>query len=147
MSKSCGILVFRNIKPYIEYLLVFPGGPFYKNEEEKSWTIPKGEQLTNESNEETAIREFEEETGFSVNEKLVYLGERKQRKGKKIVIYCMESDYDVSKLKSNSFEMEYPKGSGKFKTFPEIKKGKWFAKEEAKKNIHMSLEEYLEMIP
>lgn len=146
MPKSCGILVFRKIKPYLEYLLVFPGGPFYKNEEEKNWTIPKGEQKRDESFEVTAKREFEEETGFKVNKKLLYLGEAKLRRGKRILVFGMESDYDVSQLKSNNFEMEYPKGSGELKSFPEIQKGGWYTKEEAKRKIHPKLEGYLDMI-
>ena len=46
--------------------MVHPGGPFWKNKEIGSWSIPKGEIEENEDYLEAAMREMEEETGISI---------------------------------------------------------------------------------
>jgi predicted NUDIX family NTP pyrophosphohydrolase len=45
-------------------LLVHPGGPFWRNKDRNSWSIPKGEFGDDETAEAAAVREFEEQTGF-----------------------------------------------------------------------------------
>ena len=49
----------------LEFLLVHPGGPFWKNKDAGAWTIPKGEINEGEEPSAAAIREFEEELGVS----------------------------------------------------------------------------------
>ena len=44
-------------------------------------------------------------------------------------------DIDVTKVKSNMFEMEWPPKSGKIQEFPENDKAQWFTIEEARKKI------------
>src|SRR5450759_451357 len=56
-------------------LLVHPGGPFWRNKDQNSWSIPKGEFGDDETAEAAAVREFEEETGFRPAGVLVPLGE------------------------------------------------------------------------
>ena len=127
-----------------KYLLVCPGGPFYRNKNIGIWTIPKG--IKNEDEEEViaAKREFKEETGFSIDGAINYLCEIRLNKSKKIIVYSTVGFIDADKIKSNTFEMEYPKNSGTYQSFPEIEKGDWFSFEEAKKIINPKLIPILE---
>lgn len=45
------------------------------------------------------------------------------------------SDVDTSLIHSNTFLLEFPKGSGQFKEYPEMDAMKWFTYEEAKEKI------------
>jgi predicted NUDIX family NTP pyrophosphohydrolase len=87
---------------------------------------PKGEYADGENPLATARREFEEETGMKPEGKLIPLGEIKQPGGKLVRAWAFEGDYDPSKLRSNSFTMEWPKKSGIKQAFPEIDRGGWF---------------------
>ncbi|MCS7200865.1 MAG: NUDIX domain-containing protein [Patescibacteria group bacterium] len=78
MKKSSGLLVWREKQGQVEILLVHHGGPFWQNRDKNAWSIPKGEIEEGEDIKETAIREFNEETGLKLNssdvKKLKYLG-------------------------------------------------------------------------
>ena len=63
MKKSAGILVYR-YQSSLEFFLVHPGGPFWKNKDEGAWSIPKGEFEEGEDPLKAATREIEEETGI-----------------------------------------------------------------------------------
>ena len=39
---SAGLLMFREREGTLEVLLAHPGGPYFRNRDEGSWTIPKG---------------------------------------------------------------------------------------------------------
>lgn len=126
MARSAGILVYRFINQQLEFLLLKPGGPFYKNKENGIWTIPKGEIKLSESEKDAALREFKEETGFYAQEnEIKLLDVFNLRKGKQLTVYTLYNDLNVNELKSNTFEIEYPKNSGKKHVFPEIEKGEW----------------------
>ena len=127
-----------------KFLLVRPGGPFYKNKNIGIWTIPKGIKNEGEEAESAAKREFKEETGYSLSEKLNYLGEIRLRKSKKLIVYSTVGFIDACKIVSNSFEMEYPKNSGEYHSFPEIEEGGWYSFEEARKLINPKLIVFLE---
>jgi len=43
MKKSAGILIYRKKNGKVQVFLVHPGGPFWKNKDLNSWSIPKGE--------------------------------------------------------------------------------------------------------
>jgi predicted NUDIX family NTP pyrophosphohydrolase len=83
VRRSAGILMFRHSgrKPMV--LLVHPGGPFWRNKDRDSWSIPKGEFGDDETAEAAAVREFEEETGFRPAGALLPLGEAIQAGGKR----------------------------------------------------------------
>lgn len=135
MKHSAGIILYRKQDNQLEFLLVCPGGPFYKKPIDGIWTFPKGESKPDELEEETARREFEEETGITITEKLFHLGSIRQRKNKTTSAFYCEKDIDLSTLKSAYFEMEYPKNSGKTKRFLEIQQAKWCSIEEVKIKI------------
>ena len=48
----------------LQVLLAHPGGPLFKNKDDDTWTIPKGELEPGEAMLEAAKRKFEEETGI-----------------------------------------------------------------------------------
>ena len=135
MKKSAGILVYRTISGVPEVLLVHPGGPFYKNKDLNTWTIPKGEFEEGEDPFVAAKREFYEETGHEVRGKFLPLTAVKQNGGKWVHTWAIEGDIDSSAIISNLFTMEWPPKSGQQKEFPEIDKARWFTFDDAKEKI------------
>lgn len=135
MARSSGILVYRFSGVQVEFLLLKPGGPFYKSLDNGIWTIPKGEVQGNETEIETAKREFKEETGFEISSEMVYLDKFKLRKGKSLSVFLVEEEFDLIELKSTHFELEYPKSSGLKQKFPEIVSGKWMTFREAQEKV------------
>jgi predicted NUDIX family NTP pyrophosphohydrolase len=125
-ASSAGILMYRRAGSKLEVLLVHPGGPYWRRKDEGSWSIPKGEMNAGEEAGIAAIREFTEETGFALTAPLRPLGEIRQRAGKRVVGFAVEGDLDVHSIKSNTFEIEWPPGSGKMQVFPEIDRAEWF---------------------
>ena len=134
-KKSAGILLYRFKNKNLEFLLVHPGGPFWKNKDEGAWSIPKGEFDDDEKPLEAAIRELKEETGIVLKGDFIELTPVKQKSGKLVYAFAKEHDLDPSQIKSNEFEMEWPPKSGKKKMFPEIDKAEWFDKKIAKDKI------------
>ncbi len=134
-KRSAGILMYwRRIDPF-EVLLVHPGGPFWAKKDAGAWSIPKGEYEDGEDPLAVARREFEEETGARPDGEFLPLGEVTQPGGKVVTAWAVEGDFDVTKLKSNSFELEWPPRSGRLSTFPEVDRAQWFDPVEAKKRL------------
>jgi predicted NUDIX family NTP pyrophosphohydrolase len=132
MKKSSGILIYRKKNGKVQVFLVHPGGPFWKNKDLNSWSIPKGEIENEEDLKNTALREFEEETGIVLTdedkEKIFYFGEVKS-KNKIVYVFALEKDLgDEIKIKSNLIKTE-------FGEFPEIDKGEYFDLEIAKEKL------------
>lgn len=136
MKQSAGILLYRKIKKEVEVFLVHPGGPFWKNKDAGSWSIPKGEFTEGEDPLDAAKREFKEETGITCEGKFVELSPVKLKSGKMIFAWALEKEIDPGLVKSNYFEIEWPPKSGKKSSFPEIDKGSWFSAGEAKQKIN-----------
>ena len=130
-KKSAGLLFFRRKRGSIEVFLVHPGGPFWANKDEGAWSIPKGEFDETEDAQVAARRELLEETGIVVSGPLMELGTYRQPSGKRVSAWAVENDFDPSKLKSNSCEVEWPPKSGRFIEVPEIDRVAWFSLEEA----------------
>ncbi|HTJ54197.1 MAG TPA: NUDIX hydrolase, partial [Nitrosospira sp.] len=63
------------------------------------------------------------------------LSPHKQPSGKIVDAWAAESDWDASNLVSNTFTMEWPKGSGKVREFPEVDRAEWFDIVEAARRI------------
>ena len=126
MASSAGILMYRRTGPSLEFLLVHPGGPFWRTKDEGAWSIPKGEMDEEEDAAVAACREFLEETGIAVTGPLEPLGDIRQRGGKRVTAFAVEGDLDVDAIKSNTFEIEWPPKSEKVQSFPEIDRAKWF---------------------
>jgi predicted NUDIX family NTP pyrophosphohydrolase len=137
MSKqSAGILLYRRVSGVLQVFLVHPGGPFYRNKDNGSWTIPKGEFSEGEAPLTAAKREFEEETGQAITGKFTQLSPIKQKGGKIVHAWAVEGDIDHITIKSNYFEIEWPPRSGKQQSFPEVDRAGWFDADAAKVKIN-----------
>lgn len=127
--------MYRMREGKLQVLLAHPGGPLFKNKDEDTWTIPKGELEPDEDMLATAIREFEEETGIKPNGPFVALQPIQQKGGKTVHAWAFEGDCDPTKIISNSFTMEWPPKSGRLLEFPEIDRADFFDVESAGRKI------------
>jgi predicted NUDIX family NTP pyrophosphohydrolase len=132
---SAGILPYRRRDGGVEVLLIHPGGPFWTRKDLGAWSIAKGMVEEGEALEAAARREFSEETGFVVSGPLLPLLPRRQPSGKTIHAWAVEGDFDPAALKSVTFAVELPKGSGRFVEFPEADRAAWFPIAEARRRI------------
>ena len=46
-------------------------------------------------------------------------------------MFALSSDLDVSQFRSNTFTLEWPKGSGRLREFPELDRVAWLTVEQA----------------
>jgi predicted NUDIX family NTP pyrophosphohydrolase len=133
---SAGILLYRKAPHGIEYLLVHPGGPYWAGKDIHAWSIPKGEADEAGKLEETARREFHEETGLQYDGVLSPLPPVRISGRKIIHAFLGEGDFDPASLRSNLFEMEWPPRSGTTQSFPEVDRAAWFEPDTARLRIH-----------
>jgi predicted NUDIX family NTP pyrophosphohydrolase len=133
---SAGLLMYRMRNGGPEFLLVHPGGPFWKNKDDGAWSIPKGEPSPEEPPLTTAEREFEEELGIKAEGNFKELNPIRQKGGKVVYAWAFEGDCDPAKIKGNTFELEWPPRSGKFGSFPEVDEAAFFPYEAARTKIN-----------
>lgn len=133
--KSAGLLLYRDVPGTIEVLLVHPGGPFWARKDEGAWSIPKGEFSDDEDPFHAAVREFREEMGDAVTDHVVALQPRRQAGGKVVYVWAVKSDFDPTRLTSNTFSIEWPPRSGRQRVFPEIDRAAWFRLDVARVKI------------
>jgi len=133
--RSAGILLFRDTSGILEVFLVHPGGPYWAAKDDGAWSIPKGEIEGDEDPLTAARREFEEETGFGVGGEAIALRPLRQRGGKVVHAWAVRGDLDASRVKSNTFSIEWPPKSGRQAEFPEIDRAEWFPIEAARRKI------------
>ena len=132
---SAGVLAFRETAAGPEFLLVHPGGPYWANRDNGAWSVPKGLIDEGEDAEAAARREFTEETGLAVGGELVPLAPRRQRSGKMVLCWLAKADLDLTRFASNSFEMEWPRRSGRKIAIPECDRAAYFAADVALEKI------------
>jgi predicted NUDIX family NTP pyrophosphohydrolase len=133
---SSGLLLFRRGEDGLEVLLAHMGGPFWSNRDAGAWSIPKGEHQASDDSLSEARREFAEELGLRApGGQALDLGTLKQRSGKVIRAWAQESDLDVSEISSNTFELEWPRGSGRLQRFPEVDRAAWFGLDDAREKL------------
>ena len=143
---SAGILLYRFTADKLEVLLVHLGGPFWAGKDLGAWSIPKGLCESEEDLLQTARREFEEETGFLVDGNFISLGNLKQPSGKIIHAWALRGDLDTSRIKSNTFSLEWPKHSGQLQEFPEVDRGDWFELKTAHRKIFTGQSPFLDRL-
>jgi predicted NUDIX family NTP pyrophosphohydrolase len=136
-ARSAGLLLYRReADGGLGVLLVHMGGPFWARRDEGAWSIPKGEYAKGEDPLAVARREFREELGQPPPDgDVVELGEFRQSGGKRVVVYAQEGDLDASAITSNEFEIEWPRGSGKLRSFPEVDRAEWMTPQRARERI------------
>lgn len=145
-KKSAGILLFHRARGSLEVFLAHMGGPFWARKDDGAWSIPKGEFGEEEEPLEAAKREFKEETGLAVEGKCLPLDPVRQPGGKIVYAWAIEGDAEPASLKSNTFSMEWPKGSGNVQEFPEIDRAAWFTIELARRKLLRGQVPFLEQL-
>ena len=143
---SAGLLLYRDGPRGLEVLLVHPGGPFFAKRDLGAWSIPKGEVQEGEEGLAAARRELLEETGFAADGPATSLGEIRQKGGKVVHAWAVRGDADPDRLKSNLFELEWPRGSGRRRTYPEVDRAAWFPLDAARERLLPAQVPFLERL-
>ena len=63
------------------------------------------------------------------------LGSVKQPSGKVVTAFAVGADLDVTGAHSNTFLLEWPKGSGTMREFPEVDRVGWFPVAQARAKL------------
>lgn len=135
IETSAGILLYRRniITKELEVMLVSSySDP--KKLMKKVWNIPKGHVEKGQSLAQTAIRQFEEQTGIHLDQNqkqnLDYIGLCCTKAGKHVHIFGLEKDVNGGKqnvnIKSMMIDVQQPPGSGNFIKIPQVCRGKYF---------------------
>ncbi len=133
---SGGLLLYRRRAGKWEVLLAHPGGPFWARRDEGAWSLPKGELDEGEEPLAAAVREFEEETGQAPGGPFLALGSVRQKAGKVVHGWAFEGDLDPTGFRSATFQMEWPRGSGRMAEFPEVDRVEFFRLDEARRRLN-----------
>jgi predicted NUDIX family NTP pyrophosphohydrolase len=142
---SAGLLLYRVRDGVVDVLIAHPGGPFWARKDDGAWSIPKGEYADGDDPWAAAQREFEEELGLTPPAgPRVELGSVKQSGGKVVTAFAVQGDLDVTDARSNTFELEWPRGSGQLRTFPEVDRVDWFPLAHARTKLLKSQSSFLD---
>ncbi|WP_130342451.1 NUDIX domain-containing protein [Herbihabitans rhizosphaerae] len=146
-KQSAGILLYRTENGRLEVLLGHMGGPFWARKDAGAWSVPKGEYTDDEAPEAAARREFTEELGLPVPDgDLEPLGEVRQSGGKTVTVWALEGDLDPAAVVLGTFTMEWPKGSGNVREFPEVDRVEWFDLDTAREKIVKAQQVFLDRL-
>lgn len=143
---SAGLLLYRRAPGRLEIFLAHPGGPFWLKRDDGAWTIPKGVAEEGEDILAAACREFEEETGIHPAGPFLSLGSIRQKAGKLVHAWAWEGDADPARVTSNTMQTEWPRGSGRVLTFPEVDRCAWFGPEAARQKINPAQAELIDRL-
>jgi predicted NUDIX family NTP pyrophosphohydrolase len=133
---SAGVLLYRVRDRVVEVLIAHPGGPFWARKDDGAWSIPKGEYTDGEDPWTVAQREFSEELGLPVPAgPRIEFGPVKQPSGKVVTAFAVHGDLDITDTRSNTFELEWPKSSGRRQEFPEVDRVGWFPVAQARTKL------------
>jgi predicted NUDIX family NTP pyrophosphohydrolase len=125
---SAGVLLHRVRDSVVEVLIAHPGGPFWARKDDGAWSIPKGEYGDGDDPWMAAQREFTEELGLPLPAgPRIDFGSMKQPSGKVVTVFAVRADLDITAARSNTFQLEWPKGSGTMRDFPEVDRVGWFS--------------------
>lgn len=119
---SAGLIMYEQSASGLRVLIVHPAGPYAKKNDVGQWSVAKGEIDPGEDLLTCAKREFLEETGHAAPENgpFIDLGKIRQKGGKIVYCWAFEGTWTPENFRSNTFEMEWPPGSGKVQTYPEV---------------------------
>ena len=143
---SAGILLYRRPGGRLEIFLAHPGGPFWARRDTGAWTIPKGAVDEGEALIDCAQREFREETGITPAGPFTPLGSVKQKAGTVVHAWAWEGDADASTIVSNTTTTEWPRGSGRRITYPEVDRCAWFDLATARRKINPAQSGFLDRL-
>lgn len=145
-NTSAGLLLYRRRGGGLEVFLGHPGGPFWARKDAGAWSIPKGLVDADEEPLAAARREFEEETGVRPAGPFLPLGSVRQKGGKVVHTWAVEGDVDPATIRSNVTRLEWPRGSGRWLTFPEVDRCGWFDLATAREKINPAQAEFLDRL-
>ncbi|MGW7463436.1 NUDIX domain-containing protein [Streptomyces xantholiticus] len=146
-KRSAGLLLWRRRPAGVEVLIGHMGGPFWQSRDEAAWSIPKGEYEPDEEPMAAARREFEEELGLQAPTGDWHpLGEARQSNGKLVTVWAVEGELDTSLVVPGTFTMEWPRGSGEMREFPELDRAQWHGVEEARPKLVSGQRVFLERL-
>jgi predicted NUDIX family NTP pyrophosphohydrolase len=145
-TQSAGIALYRRTPTGLEVLLVHMGGPFWQKKDKGAWTFPKGEFADDEDPLAAARRELKEETGCAASGDAISLGSVTQKSGKVVHLWASEGDCDATTITSNTFRVEWPRGSGRMHEFPEVDRAGWFSLDEAKEKLIAAQAEFVDRL-
>ncbi|ROP66857.1 putative NUDIX family NTP pyrophosphohydrolase [Curtobacterium sp. PhB115] len=132
---SAGLLLHRTASTGPEVFVAHMGGPFWRSRP-RAWTIPKGLVEGAEEPLATAVREFAEEIGVPAPvtaSDAVDLGEFRQASGKRVRVFTASAPtFAVDEVRSNTVQLELPRGSGRFVEVPEVDDARWVTVDEAR---------------
>jgi predicted NUDIX family NTP pyrophosphohydrolase len=143
---SAGLLLFRRGARGLELFLAHPGGPFWVGRDAGAWTIPKGMADPGEDLLDAARREFEEETGMRAEGPFLPLGSIRQKAGKRVHAWAWEGDADETRVTSNVMRTEWPRGSGRWLTYPEVDRCAWFDAATAREKLLPAQAEFVDRL-
>ncbi|OKK03607.1 hypothetical protein AMK26_19315 [Streptomyces sp. CB03234] len=147
VKRSAGLLLFRTSGGTLEVLIAHMGGPAWASRDAGAWSVPKGEYEADETPEAAARREFVEELGLPAPDgEPVPLGETRQASGKIVTVWAVEADLDPAAVVPGTFTMEWPRGSGRSREFPEVDRVAWFTPEEAAPRLVSGQQVFLERL-
>ncbi|MGV0793783.1 NUDIX domain-containing protein [Mycolicibacterium sp. XJ1819] len=133
---SAGLLLYRQVDGELEVLIAHPGGPFWARKDAGAWSIPKGEYTDGEDPWTVARREFEEELGKQAPDgPRIEFAPLRQPSGKVITAFAVRADLDLEGTFSNTFTLEWPKGSGTVREYPEVDRVGWFSVAQARSKL------------
>ena len=145
---SAGLLLHRVGTGGPEVLIGHPGGPFWARKDEGAWSIPKGEYDSGADPWAAATREFAEELGSPVPDgPRSNLGTVTQPGGKILTVFAIHADFDVDTMCSNTFTLEWPKGSGRLRKFPELDRVAWLPVAAARVKLLKGQQVFLDRLP
>ncbi|MCQ1953598.1 NUDIX domain-containing protein [Arthrobacter sp. zg-Y238] len=119
MISSAAILLYRRGTVGLEVWIGHMGGPFWARKDEHAWSLPKGEYQPEEEPLAAALREFAEEMGTQAPE----------------AEYLLLGSFRQSAQKTVTFELEWPRGSGTVREYPEIDRAGWFPEAVARRKL------------
>ena len=134
---SAGILLYRHAASGLEVFIAHMGGPFWARKDDRAWSIPKGELEAGENAEAAARREFAEEHGIPVPAgTLDELGTFRSPSGKMLTVFTAEADdVDLGAAQFGTFELEWPRRSGRIQEFPEVDDARWVPMTTAREKV------------
>lgn len=136
---SAGLLPFARVDGQLRVFIVHMGGPFWGHRDIGGWSLAKGMYTPGEETpEHAARREFAEEVGVPPpGGDLLDLGEVRLSSGKRVRGFAVEAPLDLAFAGSNTFEVEWPRHSGRLRTYPEVDRAGWFDLSVARRKLTM----------
>jgi predicted NUDIX family NTP pyrophosphohydrolase len=95
-KSSAGLLMYRRVEGDVQLFLVHPSGPYLRNQDLGTWTIPKGEIKPDEAVLSAACRRFTEDIGLPAFGPFIPLKPVRDRSGNLVHGWAFEAASDAA---------------------------------------------------